>query len=391
MSLAVRKTYRVERVNTETELLALKEPWTALLTDIPDVPIFLTWEWVSTWWRRYGQDRALWVLTAWDDAGRLVGLVPWMRVCHHLGPLCLRRIAFAGSWFTYRVHLDVIARPDEKEAVCAAFLAYLDTHRKEWDVLDLEGLAQDSVLKRHLATAKGLYRERKALICPFTPLPGDWDTYQMNSLSAKKRRNLSYRRRRLERDHSGQVVFHRVTEADELPQAMDSLGALNRKRWHAEDLATSFDNSCFVAFHREMAALALQRGWLCLYQLKVADQVIAASYGFRYRDVFYGYQTGFDLDWGRYSPGRLIIAHVIQEAIKEQAHELDMLGGVYEHKFSWTDKARVEPHLSLSTNWRGHLWSVGAALFDVARFRGRKVLPQALLQRINRFLSARRQ
>jgi CelD/BcsL family acetyltransferase involved in cellulose biosynthesis len=391
MSLAVRKTYRVERINTETELLALKEPWTALLTDIPDVPISLTWEWVSTWWRRYGQDRALWVLTAWDDAGRLVGLVSWMRVCHHLGPLCLRRIAFVGSWFTYRVHLDVIARPDEKEAVCAAFLAYLDTHRKEWDVLDLEGLAQDSVLKRHLATVDGRHHEMKAQTCLSVSLPRDWDAYQKNQLSAKKRRNLRYYRRKLERKHPGQVVFHRVTEASELPLAMDSLGKLSQKRWPAEGLATSFDNSRFVAFHREMAALALERDWLRFYQLKVADQVIAASYGFRYRDVFYGYQTGFDLDWGRYSPGRLIIAHVIQEAIKEQTHELDMLGGTHEYKFSWTDKARVEPHLLLSTNWLGHLWSIGAALFDVARFRGRKVLPQALLQRINRFLSARRQ
>jgi hypothetical protein len=43
MSLAVRKTHRVERVNTEAELFALKEPWTALLTDSPEVSTFLTW------------------------------------------------------------------------------------------------------------------------------------------------------------------------------------------------------------------------------------------------------------------------------------------------------------------------------------------------------------
>jgi CelD/BcsL family acetyltransferase involved in cellulose biosynthesis len=389
MSLAARKTYRVELVNTEAELLALKEPWTALLTDSPDVSIFLTWEWVSTWWRHYGQDKVLWVLTAWDDAGRLVGLVPWMLVYHYLGPLCLRRMAFMGGKLTYRVHLDVIARQDEKKAVCAAFLSYLDTHRKEWDVLDLEGLAQDSVLKRHLATAKGLYRERKAHTCLSISLPSDWDTYQMNSLSAKKRRNLRYYLRQLEREHPGQVVFHRATEASELPLAMDSLITLSRKRWHTIDKGSHFDSDRFVAFHREMAALALERDWLRFYQLKVADQVIAALYCFRYRGVFYAYESGFDPDWGRYSPGQLLWAHVIQEAIKEGAHELDMLYGTHEYKFSWTDKTRVEPHLLRSVSWLGHLWLLSTMPYDAARSWGKRVLPQTLLKRYNRFVLAR--
>lgn len=391
MCLAAREGYRVRRVKTEAELLALQEPWTALLLEIPGVSIFLTWEWVSTWWRHYGHDKSLWVLTAWDDAGHLAGIVPWTLTHRRLGSLRLRRIAFIGSWFTVWAHLDVIARPDEKKAVCAAFLRFLGAHGEAWDVLDLAGLNHDSVLRSQLAATRGRHIELHAQTCLSASLPRDWDAFRMNVLSANKRRKLSYHRRRLDKDCPGQAGFHRVSEANELPLAMDLLGALNRKRWHASGLATPFDNKCYVAFQNEFAALALQREWLRLYQLRVANHVVAAFYCFFYRDVFLAYQSAFDVDWGKYSPGQLMMAYVIQEAIREGAHEFDMLSGTHEYKYSWANMANIESHLLLSKSWQGHLWAASTTFFDAARHKGRSLLPQGLLQRINRFLAARRQ
>lgn len=391
MCLVACEEYRVKCVQTEVELFALEEPWTALLAEVPGVSIFLTWEWVSTWWRHYGHDKSLWVLTAWDNAGHLVGIAPWTLTHRRLGSLRLRRIAFIGSWFTVLAHLDVIARPDQKVAVCAAFVAFLGARGEEWDVLDLQGLAQDSVLKPQLAAAHGRHIELYAQTCLSISLPHDWDTFRMNVLSANKRQKLGYYRRQLERDCPDQAVFRRVSEAHELPLAMDLLGALNRKRWHASSLATPFDSRCYVAFQNEFAELALRRDWLRLYELRVADHVIAAFYCFYYRDVFLAYQSAFDVDWGKYSPGQLMMAHAVKEAITEGAHEFDMLSGTHEYKFSWANKQYVEPHFLLSTSWRGYLWAASTMFFDVARHEGRRLLPQGLLQRINRFLSARRQ
>jgi CelD/BcsL family acetyltransferase involved in cellulose biosynthesis len=391
MCLVGREGYRVKRVQTDVELFALEEPWTALLAEVPGVSIFLTWEWVSTWWRHYGHDKSLWVLTAWDNGGHLAGIAPWTLTHRRLGSLYLRRIAFIGSWFTVMAHLDIIARPDEKAAVCAAFVAFLDARGEEWDVLDLEGLAQDSVLKSHLAAAHGRHTELYAQTCLSISLPQDWDTFRVKVLSANKRQKLGYFRRQLERDYPDQVVFHRVSEVHELALAMDLLGALNRKRWHASGLATPFDNKCFVAFQNEFAALALRREWLRLYQLRVANQVIAAFYCFYYRDVFLAYQSAFDVDWGKYSPGQLMMAHAIRKAIEEGAHEFDMLSGTHEYKYSWANKQCVEPHFLLSTSWQGNVWTASKMFYDFARHEGRRLLPQGLLTRINRFLSARRQ
>jgi len=69
---------RTEVVTTETGLEELKGAWSHLLSDVPGVPVFLTWEWVSAWWRHYGQGNSLYVLAVRESGGRLVGLAPWM-------------------------------------------------------------------------------------------------------------------------------------------------------------------------------------------------------------------------------------------------------------------------------------------------------------------------
>jgi len=385
--MGLQRPYRVERISTEGQLRALMEPWTALLAGLPRISIFLTWEWASTWWRHFGSGKELWVLAVRDASGRLAGIVPWMLTVGRLGPLRVRRVTFLGSGRVCPDHLDIIARPGEREAVCAAFVGHLSAHQHQWDVLDLQGLAQDSPLKRCLAAAKGRRLARKPQVCPFAVLPSDWGTFQTNNLGAKKRRFLRYSRRRLEGDHPGQVTFQRVSEPGELGTVMDALGTLNRKRHHARGRVSCFDEDGFVAFHRDMAALALERGWLRLYQLKVADQIVAVQHCFHYHGVFYDYQKGFDPDWGKYSPGQVLQAHAVREAIAEGASEFDMLREGEAYKFTWTDQARVDHHLLLSGSQRGHVGLLGMVLSDGAKRVANEILPLSVKLRIVRFLS----
>jgi CelD/BcsL family acetyltransferase involved in cellulose biosynthesis len=231
----------------------------------------------------------------------------------------------------------------------------------------------------------GCHLERLPVISSIIILPDDWATY-LKTLSTKRRRSLRNVRNRLEREHPGQARFHRVTESDEVPEAMNTLVALNRARWHSLGDVSLFDADRFEAFHREMAATALQRGWLRLYHLMVANHVVATTYCFRYRDVFYAYQSGFDLEWAWYSPSRLIIAHAIREAIREGAREFDMLRGTEPHKLTWTNAIREDSHLLVSNNWRGHRHLMVARLIDIAVSGGPKVLPRSVRDRLGHFV-----
>lgn len=382
-----RSSPRIEVVRTEDELLGLQGAWTDLLSGMPSAPIFLTWEWVTTWWRHYGQDKALYVLTVRDREDRLVGLAPWMRLSLRLGLLEVHKIAFLGSGQVGSDHLDLIARPSDRAAVASAVLDTLERQRHQWDILDLEGLAANSAFLSGIGATQGRIRQGEAIRCPYIDLPGDWDTYQQEFLSANRRQQLRSRLRRLERDYPEQVAFHQVANASDLDATFEALVKLNRARWDDKGEETSFSYDRFVAFHREFAALALERGWLRLYRLDVTGEPVGIQYCLSYGGVVSDYQRGFDPAWSRYSPGHLLLAHAIREAIQEGAQEVDLLRGVEPYKFSWANQERHDASLAHSHSWKGHLWLRGIAAIDGAKPAGRRVLPKPVQRRVAGLLS----
>jgi CelD/BcsL family acetyltransferase involved in cellulose biosynthesis len=391
MSQPMPKKYRIERVSDPAGLAPLAASWAALMDAAPDLSLFITWDWVNAWCHHLEPGWELWVLTAWDEDGCLAGVAPWTLTRHHYGPLRVDRLAFMGNNYAYRTHQDIVARPGDKAAVLAAFLDYLATQRRAWDVLDLEGLAQDSTVRPALRRVGwGHYGEKEPELCPYTELPATWEAYELEKLSANRRQQLRARLRRLERAHPGQVTLGRVQTAEELPAAMDALIRLHQKRWHARGQTSSFDVPSFVAFHRDVAAAALAQGRLRLYWLKVGDEIIAAEYCFFYRGVVFDYQKAFDPDWDEFSPGQIVFGHLIRETIAEGGRELDMARGNYEYKFSWTDRERIDHHIALSASLPGHIWLFGGNFVASARTRARHIVPPAVRDRINHLLSPKR-
>ena len=93
-----------------------------MIAGIPDAPVFLTWEWIRTWWLYFGHDRELWPVTARERQGSLVGLAPLMREAHRKGGVKLRTIAFIGTGIVFPVHLNILAHTSNQEGVLQAFL-----------------------------------------------------------------------------------------------------------------------------------------------------------------------------------------------------------------------------------------------------------------------------
>jgi CelD/BcsL family acetyltransferase involved in cellulose biosynthesis len=375
--------YTVDCIESEEDLAKLEDEWKGLIVDQPDLPIFLTWEWIKTWWRHFGPGQDLFLLTARDDQGRLVGIAPWMRVHQKQGPFALRRLAFIV--FRLRVHLDIVARPNEKAEVCRAFADYLTAHSDLWDVLDLEWLQSDSVLSEQLMAADGHCYELTSLPCPSIALPDSWDNYQKAVLSANRRQQVRRYLRKLEKAHPGQVAFYQVTSEAELSDVLEKTATLSRQRWHAKNRTSHFDDERFVAFSQEITAIALQEGWLRFYVLKVGDQIISVRYAFCYRGVFYDYLPIFDVTWDEYAPGQLLLAHIIQEAIQEGAHTLEFLGWL-SWKDSWTNQPGSNRHLLYSRGWRGNLWSLNKSLRGNIIAAGKR-LPPPVRERLGQILS----
>src|SRR4029078_8291613 len=68
---------RIDLVTTNKGFLSLRTSWNCLLSKSKSDTIFLTWEWISSWWGAYAKDAQLWIVLVYDDAEALVGIVPF--------------------------------------------------------------------------------------------------------------------------------------------------------------------------------------------------------------------------------------------------------------------------------------------------------------------------
>ena len=356
-------TLTVEPIASNRELASLEGAWRALTSRSARPNPFLTWEWVFTWWEFFGSALELWILAAYEESNReLVGLAPLVLRRFpdpRRGPY--RELSVLGSNAVAPDHLDAVAADGFQAQVNSAFASYIG-ERGRWDTFRLHGLRSDSFLIDLMREEGG--RPRSLVwdsVCPFVSLPSSWEEYE-SSLDRKVRYNLRSRSRRLEKDADKQVSFQSVASNSEVEDAMSELFRLHQQIRERRRTKGAFGDSLVSDFHRRVAKRFSENGWLRLYLLRVRGDAIAAVYSFRYRDVVYFYQTGYDPAWAKYGPGSAIVAHSIRSSIEEGAHEFDFLRGNEPYKFQWTRQVRKDFRGWLSHSVRGSVLIAGYRL-----------------------------
>ena len=329
---------RVEVTEDGTGLSALEHEWRELLAESEVDNLFLTWEWLSTWWRHQAAGRCLHILTVRRD-GELLAIAPLaLRPIQPERMLPWRALEFMGMGSVGSDYLDLIVRRGTEEESVRALADYLSERRL---VLELRRVRAGSRLVTRLASQlqdDGWSASQTITdVCPYLELAGhDWDSY-LAGVGSAHRQNVRRRLRRIAADF--QVDFREVRSERQRRETLPLFVDLHRKRWNGRK-SDALTDQATVDFHQEFSALALQRGWLRLYLLSLDEVAVASIYGFRYGEVFYFYQSGFDPEYREHSVGLVTMALTIQRAIAEGAAAYDMLHGDEEYKFLWTRSAR---------------------------------------------------
>lgn len=344
-AVAVPSPLSAERVSEADAFVGLRQEWDELLEASKSACVFLTWEWLYTWWKHLAGNRSLTILTV-RRGSELVAIAPF---CQRPGSVSSARpfsvLEFLGSDFVGSDYLDVIVRKGGDAEACQALTSWLAGRRNS---LKLTNLRQGkSVVAGVLAglREKGWnVAEIKTNMCPFIPLAGTtWDGY-LASLGAEHRYNFNRKWRRLNRDY--EVRFEQARTPEACREAIDLLIAQHNARWSARGGSDAFHTAGLVAFHRELTQVALERGWLRLYVLRLNEKPAACLYGLMYRGTFYFYQSSFDEAYRQASAGLIAMGLAIRSAIGEGAEEFDLLHGGETYKSHWTrhsrDLARLE-------------------------------------------------
>jgi CelD/BcsL family acetyltransferase involved in cellulose biosynthesis len=337
LNTAVREatpTLRLDVVTDARGLAALQTEWDVLLQSTASNTIFLTWDWIATWWEIYGSTTQLHVVTARDQTGTLVGIAPLQIVKHRPGIWKTDIIQFIGCGSDVTPeYLDFIVAPGLEESVIPRFLAHLDANRR-FAYLDLRPFAAQSrclsVMESFFAARGGGIRRTLESVCPVLSLPESLEEFT-RTRSSHYRKNIGYYDRRCVRDLS---VNLRVAETPaDVRAQMTTLMELHGKRWDGQSRA--FRSQQYRAFHERLACLGLKRGWTRLFTLESRARPLAVLYCFHYGGRYYFYQTGRDPEFDRFRVGQVLLHRVIQEAIKEHARSFDFLRGPEGYKYQW--------------------------------------------------------
>ncbi len=335
-------TLNLSLVDNVAEFERLEPDWKRLLQDSASTSVYLTWQYVSTWWQTYGAAYNLRIIVARDSGQKIVGIAPMIVGKGDSGPSrFLRCLSFIGTLGdTGSEFVDFIIAPElERELVPMFWNYFHDELEKEWDVLTLRQIPAESAnlqrLLRHVSKRHGVTLRIDTTPSPYLELPQSWDQL----LRSKSQNFRSSFKRHWNRLHKNHRVSELVAGEDlSLECAMEHLFALNRNRWGTN--ATTFNSSQFFDHHLKIAQSFSESGWLYFRLWSVDEKIAAARFDFIFHDKLWNILGGWDADFAKYSIGRIAIAKQLAWCIENGVWEYDFLGGESGYKRSWANQER---------------------------------------------------
>lgn len=281
--------------------------------------VFSTWEWASTWWRHFGDDRRLLLMTCRRNGGSAFAILP----LYVSSSRPVRTIRFVGHGPADQ--LGPVCAPQDRHEAAMLLKRALHERCPAWDIFIGDQLNAE---ENWSALLGGTTLRRDS--SPVLRVEGrTWDEF-LASRTSNFRGQVRRRERKLAREHD---LRFRLTGSDRLEEDLATLFRLHELQYDEAFAGARKD------FHREFAAVALARGWLRLWIMEADDRPVAAWYGFRFADAECYYQAGRDPAWDGYSVGFVLLAHSIREAFNDgvSAYRLLRGGESYKDRFSSED------------------------------------------------------
>lgn len=309
----------VETITDAAELVALEANWRDLWARTPDATPFQSPMWIVPWWRAFGSGELHVIATR--ERGRLESLAPLFVLREDDESLGM----ILGSGNTD--YCDILG-PAEPVMESLPNI--------ECQLWDFQQLRPSSPLLRVAAPDGWTDNVTEHDLCPVLSIEGAGEELQ-NLISTHFRKKLRYYRRSLER--LGEFAVE-TPSASTLDRFMDALFALHAARWQKRGLPGMLAAEIDQRFHREAARALLDAGALRMYATRVNERIVAIFYGFAAHGTVFYYLSGYDPDLEKLSIGTVIVAHAIEQAVREGATVFDFLRGAEQYKYTWGAKDR---------------------------------------------------
>ena len=299
--------------------------WGELLAADPNRHVFATPQWHRLWWDEFGRGKDLFLLTM-RRGPNVVAIVPLYR--KREGERLVLR--FVGG-IDLTDYLGPVCSKEVRDDVASSLVQWLSHTDVSWDEFDAHNMPVPFGFAEFLvdhADRVGLefqldQEETSAVLV----LPQDWEQY-LSSLRSKERHELRRKLRRLEREQPDATV--RSATEESLP---DDLRAFFDMHRGAEGRKGHFLRPEVAAFFERIARVFSAEGWLRLDLLEIGGVPVASTFAFSHGHTFYLYNSAYEPEWARLSPGLVLVSELVKRAIAEGKRTLDFLRGPERYKY----------------------------------------------------------
>ena len=321
--------------------------WNDLVWRSDTGTIFQTYEWMTSWWKVFGDGREL-LLIAVFYQDRLVGLAPMMQEFVDGTPVAL---AFIGEGNAD--YCDFLLTEPHLPALQWILITLAD-RRDRWQEVRLNNLPGQSFTAKHLAALCAeidLFPLTRARIeCPALVF-GD---AAMASKSIQRRQSL---KRPLHYFRSqGEIEFIELTTQDQVLAQLDAFFEQHTARWRDSKTSSLFVNARNREFYRELVTRLFPTGWLVFSMVTLNGQALAYHFGFDYGHRYYWYKPSYNTDFGRHSPGSLLLRFLLLRAVERQCVEFDFTIGNEAFKHRYSNTLRRNLSLAIYPQQRTYVW-----------------------------------
>lgn len=332
----MRGSMPIEELSSIEDLSAIHDLWLDLWRRDPAATPFQSPQWILPWFRHFGSGEVLAV--AARQNGRLDALAPTFILRDDDEPSeSLGMLIGTGN----TDYLDMLTTPGAPVDEILDRLAAADCAM--WD---LQQLRETSPLLSAAPPPRyeDMVEQHDACLVLSIESAGD-ELEKITSTHFRKK--LRYYRRSLERE--GKVAID--TPAPEtLDEFMTALYDLHAARWKARGLPGMLAAEVDQSFHRQVARGMLGANALRMYMLRVDERPVAIFYGFAQNATTFYYLGGYEPALQKSSPGTVIVAHAIEQAVREGMKTFDFLRGAEDYKYAWGAQDRWNSRRRLMRN-----------------------------------------
>jgi CelD/BcsL family acetyltransferase involved in cellulose biosynthesis len=328
--------YSTEIIKELKRLQNLEMEWRDLLNESLTNTIFLTWEWITSWWNVFKNQSKLFVIAIRDNDGRLVGIAPLMIRKRQFYGFPVQELTFIGIGLADRQDFIISQKhPDVFDVI----LQIISESSKEWDIAYLDQIPSDSLLMRDNILSEISYSIEESSICPFIRIQGDWDSY-LKSLSFKMRKDLRNKMNKMGKE--GSWEFKVDTETEDIFSEINEIQMIEKKsrRYGTEKDFFSIEKN--LIFMQTFLKICSVNQWYDLAKISFNGKTIAVLLGFLYNHEYIAYIMTFNEEFYRISPGKILLNEKIKWCFEhgESIRDFDFSRGESYIKDRWASESK---------------------------------------------------